>query len=188
MIQPILTSPGIALLIVVLPAVSLAGDARTEHTTTTLSTVASDSTSYFSGDAEAFNVAIAKLASECAAPPATIGKKAAPNITVTLFKGTGKAHLMRAMTWKSDGKESLICHVPPVPPEMLSGQMPAFDFDWIVLKSATGTERQVSVALFTGGNVDLFDCVMPRNVELKLGKPLTVTVTPDVAAESQGGR
>lgn len=188
MIQPILTTTSIALLIVVLPAVSLAGDAKTEHTTTTVSTLASDSTSYFSGDAEAFNVALARLASEYPALPSTIGNKAVPNITVTLFKGTGKAYLMKSMTWKSDGEESLICHVPPVPPKIISGQLPAFDFDWVVLKSATKTERQVSVALFTGGNVDLFDCVMPLNVELKLGKPLTVTTTPAVSAKSQDGR
>ena len=185
MIQPVLTSTGIALLTVVFPAVTLAGDARTVHTTATLSTLASDSTSYFSGDAEAFNVAIAKLASDYPASPSTIGEKAVPNITVTLFKGTGKSYLT---TCKSDGKESVICHIPPVPPELISGRMPAFDFDWIVLTSATNTERQVSVALFTGGNVDLFDCVMPPNVELKLGKPLTVTVTPDVSAKSQGSR
>ena len=188
MIQPILTSTGIALLIGVLPAVSLAGDPRTEHTTTTLSTLASDSTSYFSGDAEAFNVAIAKLASEYAAPPATIGEKAVPNVTVTLFKGTGKAYLTKVMTWNSDGKGSLRYHVPPVPPEIMSSQMPAFNFDWIVLESATSTKRQVSVALFTGGNVDLFECVMPPNVVLKLGKPLAVTSTPDAPVKPKGGR
>jgi len=177
----------IAVLIVAFPAFSFAADARTEHTITDISTLASDCTTYFSGDADAFNAAIAKLASEYPSPPATVGEKVVPNITVSIFKGTGKAYLTESMMRQPKGDESIICHVPPIPREVISGQLPAFAFDWIVIRSATKTDRQVTVMLFAGG-VDLFDCVMPQNVSLKIAKPVVVTTTPVISAKLEDGR
>ena len=179
----------IALLIAVLPAISFGADAKRVHTTTSLSTMASDCTNYYAGDAEAFNSMLAKLATGFVG---TIGEKGMvpnPNITVSIFKGTGKAYLTQSMTRKPDADEVIVFHVPPVPREVIDGTLDPFNFDWLVVSSATNNaNRQVSVVLFTGGGVDLFECVIPENVSLKIAKPLVVTTTTAATAKPGNGR
>src|SRR4051794_34243108 len=101
------------LLAVALPtlAFTFASDVRTEHTESSLSTQASDWTTYESGDADAFNATIARLASEYGGPPVIVGDQVVPNMTVSIFKVTGKAYVTKCLTRKSKGDESIVSHV-----------------------------------------------------------------------------
>jgi|SaaInlStandDraft_2_1057019.scaffolds.fasta_scaffold63037_1 hypothetical protein len=171
-----LSFPVFALLMAVTPNLAYAEDARIVHSKRYFSTLASDVTNYYSGDVDAFNVILAKTASEYPAPPAIVtrGGRIEPNIKVFIYKGTGEAYLTKSLNRKTKD-------------EVNSEPMPAFNFDWIVTTSATKTERQASIVLFAGGNVDIFELRVPQNVELKIGRPAIATVRRDVSAKPKSG-
>lgn len=172
-----LNGTAIALLIIASTTFSFGEDSGTVHATTAVSSLFSESTTYFTGDTKAFNAAIEKLASGFIGTVDDNGKVIPnPNITVFIYKGTGKSYLKDSITREAKENESIVFYVPPVPRELSDGQLDAFNFDWIVTSSATNSgHREVVVALFVDGEVDLFDCAIPENVSLKVGKPLVVT-------------
>jgi len=157
-------------------------DARIVHASNRISTLASDSDSYYLGGTDAFNAALVKIASEYPAAPPIVsdnleGYSPAPTITVYIYKGTGIDYQKERLQAAQKMENPVADWIPHLPPEVLSAKTTPFEFDWIVSTSATKAERMVSVTVFTGGNIDLFQCDIPSNVDLRIGKKAAVTIT-----------